>query len=59
VGKLTRLVRKWDAGIRTEQSVDGARVPTLRDPTPSGEDIRLTHTLAEGATLLGLRLHDT
>jgi DNA repair protein RadC len=28
------------------------------DPTPSGEDIRLTATLAEGATLLGLRLHD-
>jgi len=28
------------------------------DPTPSREDIRLTRQLADGATLLDLRLHD-
>jgi RadC-like JAB domain-containing protein len=47
-----------DAGIRTEQSVDGARVPTLRDPTPSREDLKLTRQLVDGANLLDIRLHD-
>ena len=47
-----------DAGIRTGQPVDGARVPTLRDPTPSREDIRLTRQLVECARLLELRVHD-
>jgi DNA repair protein RadC len=28
------------------------------DPTPSGEDLRLTRQLADGARLLDLRLHD-
>jgi DNA repair protein RadC len=28
------------------------------DPTPSREDLRLTRQLADGATLLDLRLHD-
>lgn len=28
------------------------------DPTPSGEDLRLTSQLAKGAQLLDLRLHD-
>ena len=28
------------------------------DPTPSREDLRLTRQLAEGATLLDIRLHD-
>jgi DNA repair protein RadC len=28
------------------------------DPTPSKEDVQLTRQLAEGAKLLGLRLHD-
>ena len=28
------------------------------DPTPSKEDVRLTQQLRDGATLLGLRLHD-
>jgi RadC-like JAB domain len=47
-----------DGGIRTEQSVDGVPVPTLRDPTPSKEDLHLTRQLCEGARLLGLRVHD-
>ena len=47
-----------EAGIRTAQAVDGVRVPTLRDPTPSKEDVALTRQLAEGARLLGVRLHD-
>jgi DNA repair protein RadC len=47
-----------EAGIRTAQAVDGVRVPTLRDPTPSKEDVALTRQLAEGARLLGIRLHD-
>jgi hypothetical protein len=47
-----------DGGIRTEQSVDGVPVPTLRDPTPSKEDVALTRQLVEGARLLGIRLHD-
>jgi len=29
------------------------------DPTPSGEDLRLTRQLADGAKLLDIRLHDT
>jgi DNA repair protein RadC len=41
-----------------EQSVDGARVPTLRDPSPSREDLRLTRQLADAAALLDLRVHD-
>jgi hypothetical protein len=45
-------------GIHTEQSVDGAPVPTLRDPTPSKEDVHLTRQLVEGGRLLGLRVHD-
>jgi DNA repair protein RadC len=28
------------------------------DPTPSKEDVHLTRQLAEGARLLGLRVHD-
>jgi RadC-like JAB domain len=47
-----------DGGIRTEQSVDGVPAPTLRDPTPSKEDVSLTRQLVEGARLLGIRLHD-
>jgi DNA repair protein RadC len=47
-----------EAGIRTAQAVDGVRVSTLRDPTPSKEDVSLTRQLVEGARLLGIRLHD-
>jgi DNA repair protein RadC len=47
-----------EAGIRTAQAVDGVRVSTLRDPTPSKEDVHLTRQLVEGARLLGLRIHD-
>jgi hypothetical protein len=47
-----------DGGIRTEQSVDGVPVPTLREPTPSKEDVQLTRQLVEAARLLGIRLHD-
>jgi DNA repair protein RadC len=47
-----------EAGIRTAQAVDGVRVPTLRDPTPSKEDVHLTRQLVEGARVLGLRIHD-
>jgi hypothetical protein len=47
-----------DGGIRTEQSVDGVPVPTLREPSPSKEDVQLTRQLVEGARLLGIQLHD-
>ena len=47
-----------EAGIRTAQAVDGVRVSTLRDTTPSKEDVSLTRQLVEGARLLGIRLHD-
>jgi RadC-like JAB domain len=47
-----------DGGIRTEQSVDGVPVPTLREATPSKEDVQLTRQLVEGARVLGIRLHD-
>jgi hypothetical protein len=47
-----------DGGIRTEQSVDGVPVPTLRDPTPSREDLRLTRQLVEAGKLLDIRVHD-
>jgi RadC-like JAB domain len=47
-----------DGGIRTEQSVDGVPVPTLRDPEPSPEDIRLTQQLVECSKIFDLRLHD-
>jgi RadC-like JAB domain-containing protein len=47
-----------DAGIRTEQPVDGARVPTLRDPSPSRDDIALTRKLVDGGKLLDIVVHD-
>ena len=47
-----------DAGIRTGQPVDGARVPTLRDPAPSREDLRLTRQLVDAAQLVDLKIHD-
>ncbi len=47
-----------DGGIRTEQSVDGVPVPTLREPTPSREDLRLTQQLVEAGQLLDITVHD-
>jgi hypothetical protein len=37
---------------RTEQSVYGVPAPTLRDPTPSPDDVAVTRAIVQGGKLL-------
>lgn len=43
---------------RTEQSVNGVPAPTLRDPTPSPEDIALTRAIVQAGKLLDIDVLD-
>jgi hypothetical protein len=61
----SRMKRKFhvrfgerDGEDRTEQSVYGVPVPTLRDPTPSPDDVAITRTILEAGELLDVKLLD-
>jgi len=43
---------------RTEQSGYGVPVPTLRDPTPSPEDVALTRSVVQSGKLLDIDVLD-
>jgi hypothetical protein len=43
---------------RTEKSVSGVPVPTLRDPKPSPDDIQITRALVEAGKLLDITVLD-
>ena len=47
-----------DGEDRTEQSVYGVPVPTLRDPTPSPDDIAITRAILQAGELLDVKLLD-
>ena len=47
-----------DGENRTEQSVYGVSVPTLRDPTPSPQDISLTRAVIEAGKLMDIDVLD-
>jgi hypothetical protein len=47
-----------DGKNRTEQSVYGVPVPTLRDPTPSPDDVSVTHTIVQAGKLLDIEVLD-
>ena len=47
-----------DGENRTEQSVYGVSVPTLRDPTPSPQDVAITRAMREAGTLLDIEVLD-
>ena len=47
-----------DGKNRTEQSVYGVPVPTLRDPTPSPDDIAITRAILQAGELLDVKLLD-
>lgn len=47
-----------DGENRTEQSVYGVPVPTLRDPTPSPDDVALTRALVNAGRLLDIEILD-
>jgi hypothetical protein len=47
-----------DGEDRTEQSVYGVPVPTLRDPTPSPDDIAITRAIIQAGELLDIKLLD-
>jgi hypothetical protein len=61
----SRMKRKFhvrfgerDGEDRTEQSVYGVPVPTLRDPTPSPDDVSVTHAIVEAGKLLDIEVLD-
>ena len=43
---------------RTEKSVSGVPVPTLRDPTPSPDDVAITRAMIEAGKLLDIEVLD-
>ena len=43
-----------DRENRTEQSVNGVPAPTLRDPTPSPDDVAVTRALVQAGKLLDI-----
>ena len=43
---------------RTEQSVYGVLVPTLRDPSPSPEDVAVTRAIVQAGKLLDVEVID-
>jgi hypothetical protein len=47
-----------DGENRTEQSVYGVPVPTLRDPTPSPDDVAITRAIQQAGDLLDIKLLD-
>ena len=47
-----------DGEIRTEQSVYGVPVPTLRDASPSPDDIVVTRALVQAGNLLDITVVD-
>ena len=47
-----------DGENRTEQSVYGVPVPTLRDPTPSPDDVAVTRSIYQAGKLLDIDLLD-
>jgi hypothetical protein len=47
-----------DGKNRTEQSVYGVPVPTLRDPTPSPDDVAITRAIQQAGDLLDIKLLD-
>ena len=47
-----------DGEIRTEQSVYGVPVPTLRDPSPSPDDIAVTRAIVQAGKLLDIDVLD-
>jgi hypothetical protein len=61
----SRMKRKFhvrfgerDGEDRIEQSVYGVPVPTLRDPTPSPDDIAITRAILQAGELLDVKLLD-
>ena len=47
-----------DGEDRLEESRYGVPVPTLRDPTPSPEDVEVTRQLVEAGKMLNVELLD-
>ena len=47
-----------DGANRSEQSRYGGPVPTLRDPTPSPEDIQVTRQIVAAGALLDVEVLD-
>ena len=43
---------------RTEQSVNGVPAPTLRDPTPSPDDVAVTRAIVQAGKLLDVDVLD-
>ena len=43
---------------RTEQSVNGVPAPTLRDPTPSPDDVAVTRAIIQAGKLLDVDVLD-
>ena len=43
---------------RTEQFVNGVPAPTLRDPTPSPDDVAVTRALVQAGKLLDVEVLD-
>jgi|GEM_PF-1770126 len=43
---------------RTEQSVYGVPAPTLRDPTPSPDDVAVTRAIVQAGKLLDVEVLD-
>lgn len=57
--KVARPVRRERWGKPpVGNSKHGVPVPTLRDPTPSPEDIRVTRDIRQAGTLLDIELLD-
>ena len=47
-----------DGANRVEQSAHGGTVPTLRDPTPSPEDVHVTRQIVDAGKLLSIDVLD-
>jgi hypothetical protein len=47
-----------DGGNRIERSMCGVSVSTLRDPTPSPDDVSVTRTIVEAGKLLDIEVLD-
>ncbi len=47
-----------DGEIPIEQSINGVLAPTLRDPTPSPDDIALTRAIVQAGKLLDIDVLD-
>ncbi len=47
-----------DGKIHEEQSSNGVPVPTLRDPSPSPDDVAVTKLIVEAGKLLDISLQD-